>query len=37
MGETVKEAVTLLKLTDEEMEGKDAEGKVHAYKRVKPK
>jgi uncharacterized protein (TIGR03066 family) len=36
-GETVKETVTLLKLTDEEMEGKDKEGKVYTYKRVKSK
>lgn len=36
-GETTKETVTLLKLTDEEMEGKDKEGKVYTYKRVKPK
>ena len=36
-GETVKETMTLTRLTDEEMEGKDKEGKVYAYKRAKPK
>ncbi len=35
--EEVKETVTLSKLTDDEMEGKDKEGKVEALKRVKPK
>ena len=36
-GETIKETITLLKLTDDEMEGKDKEGKVEVLKRVKPK
>lgn len=35
--EEIKEVVTLTKLTDDEMEGKDKEGKVEALKRVKPK
>ena len=35
--EDIKETVTLIKLTDDEMEGKDKEGKVEALKRVKPK
>ena len=35
--EEIKETVTLTKLTDDEMEGKDKEGKVEALKRVKPK
>jgi uncharacterized protein (TIGR03066 family) len=37
MGETTKDTVTLTKLTDEEMEGKDKEGKMYSYKRVKSK
>jgi len=37
MGETTKDTVTLTKLTDEEMEGKDKEGKMYSYKRVKTK
>lgn len=37
MGETVKETITLTKLTDDEMEGKDKEGKVEAFKRAKAK
>jgi uncharacterized protein (TIGR03066 family) len=36
-GETVKETVTIVKLTDEELEGKDKEGKVEAFKRAKAK
>ncbi len=35
--ETIKEAITLSKLTDDEIEGKDKEGKVEALRRVKPK
>jgi uncharacterized protein (TIGR03066 family) len=33
----IEETVTLTKLTDEEMEGKDKEGKAESFKRVKPK
>ena len=36
-GETIKETITLTKLTDDELEGKDKEGKVEVLKRVKPK
>jgi uncharacterized protein (TIGR03066 family) len=35
--EDLKETITLLKLADDEMEGKDKEGKVEVLKRVKPK
>ena len=35
--EEIKETITLIKLTDDEMEGKDKEGKVEVLKRVKPK
>ena len=35
--EVIKETITLLKLTDDEMEGKDKEGKVEVLKRAKPK
>ncbi len=37
MGETTKETITLTKLTDDEMEGKDKEGKAEAFKKAKPK
>jgi uncharacterized protein (TIGR03066 family) len=37
MGETIKETVTLSKLTDEEMEGKGKDGKSETFKKVKPK
>jgi uncharacterized protein (TIGR03066 family) len=37
LGETTRGTVTLLKLTAEEMEGRDKEGRVDAYKRVKSK
>jgi uncharacterized protein (TIGR03066 family) len=36
-GETTKETVTLLKLTDDEMESRDKEGKIDTYKRMKSK
>jgi uncharacterized protein (TIGR03066 family) len=35
--EDLKETITLIKLTDDEMEGKDKEGKVEVMKRAKPK
>lgn len=35
--EEIKETITLTKLTDDEMEGKDKEGKVEVLKRVKAK
>jgi uncharacterized protein (TIGR03066 family) len=35
--EDIKETITLLRLTDDEMEGKDKEGKVEVLKRVKGK
>jgi uncharacterized protein (TIGR03066 family) len=34
---TVEEAVTITKLTDDELEGKDKDGKVEAFKKVKGK
>lgn len=37
MGETAKDTVTITKLTDDELEGKNQEGKVESFKRVKPK
>jgi len=37
MGETVKETITITKLTDDELEGRDKEGKAEAFKRAKPK
>jgi uncharacterized protein (TIGR03066 family) len=37
MGETIRETVTLIKLTGDEMESKDKEGKVDSFKRVKSK
>lgn len=36
-GEVIKETIALTKLTDDELEGKDKEGKVEALKRVKGK
>ncbi|HEY1186099.1 MAG TPA: TIGR03066 family protein, partial [Gemmata sp.] len=33
----IKETVTLTKLTDEEMAGKDKDGKEESFKKVKPK
>lgn len=33
----IKETVTLTKLTDDEMEGKDKDGKVEGFKKVKSK
>ena len=36
-GETIKETVTLTKLTDDEMTGKDKDGKVESFKKMKPK
>ncbi|MBP3955258.1 TIGR03066 family protein [Gemmata sp. G18] len=33
----IKETVTLTKLTDDEMEGKDKDGKVESFKKVKAK
>ena len=36
-GEVIKETIALTKLTDDEFEGKDKEGKVEALKRVKAK
>jgi uncharacterized protein (TIGR03066 family) len=35
--ETVDESVTITKLTDDELEGKDKKGEVEAFKKVKPK
>ncbi len=35
--EDIKETVTVTKLTDDEMEGKDKDGKIEYLKRVKPK
>lgn len=35
--EEIKETITLTKLTDEELEGKDKEGKTEVLKRAKPK
>ena len=35
--EDIKEMVTVTKLTDDDMEGKDKDGKVENLKRVKPK
>ena len=35
--EDIKRTVTLIKLTDDDMEGRDDEGKVEVLKRVKPK
>ncbi len=37
MDNEIKETVTLTKLTDDEMEGKDKGGKVESFKKVKPK
>jgi|GEM_PF-763257 len=37
MGETAKETVTITKLTDDELVGKNQEGKVESFKRAKPK
>jgi uncharacterized protein (TIGR03066 family) len=37
MGETVKETITITKLTDDELEGRDKEGKAEAFKKAKPK
>ena len=37
MGETISATITLTKLTDDELEGKDAKGKSDAFKKVKPK
>jgi uncharacterized protein (TIGR03066 family) len=37
VGETVKEVVTVVKLTADELECKDKEGKVDEYRRVKAK
>jgi uncharacterized protein (TIGR03066 family) len=37
MGETVKEAVTITRLTGDELETRDKEGKVDAFRRVAPK
>lgn len=37
MGVDAKETVTITKLTDDEMEGKDKDGKVEAFKKVKSK
>lgn len=36
-GETIKETITLLKLTDDELEGREKDGRVEALKRAKPK
>jgi uncharacterized protein (TIGR03066 family) len=36
MGETTREVVTVVRLTADELECKDREGKVDAYRRVKP-
>lgn len=36
-GEVVKETIALTKLTDDELEGKDKEGKVEVLKRAKAK
>ena len=33
----IKETVTITKLTDDEMEGKDKDGAAQAFKKVKPK
>ena len=33
----IKETVTITKLTDDEMEGKDKDGKVESFKKVKAK
>jgi uncharacterized protein (TIGR03066 family) len=35
MGETHEETVTVTKLTDDELEGKDKSGKTESFKRVK--
>ena len=36
-GETIKETITLLKLTDDELEGREKDGRVEVLKRAKPK
>jgi uncharacterized protein (TIGR03066 family) len=36
-GEVIKETIVLAKLTDDEFEGRDKEGRVEVLKRVKPK
>ena len=36
-GETIRETITLLKLTDDELEGREKDGRVEALKRAKPK
>jgi uncharacterized protein (TIGR03066 family) len=36
-GEVIKETIVLSKLTDDELEGRDKEGRVEVLKRVKPK
>lgn len=36
-GETIKETITLLKLDDDELEGREKDGRVEALKRVKSK
>jgi uncharacterized protein (TIGR03066 family) len=35
MGETVSSTITITKLTDDELEGKDAKGKSEAFKKLK--
>ena len=37
VGETIKETIVVLKLTDEELEARDKDGKVEVLTRAKPK